>query len=259
MNEMNVVNIESQEKIHVLEGHIETIESEKFTLQNELAVSRGEVTALGEQVGSISSTVGTLEKLSKIDPELLKKYSKVFFLSEHYVPKSLSDIDPQYAFETGKVLRVHTEIKSRLEAMLRTMNNQGIETKVASAYRSFGEQDQLKNSYKFTYGSGTANQFSAEQGYSEHQLGTTVDFTTPAVGGSFVNFQKSTAYDWLLDNAYRYGFVLSYPENNTYYTYEPWHWRFVGTSLAGRLHDENKYFYDLDQREIDVYLVEVFD
>ena len=112
-----------------------------------------------------------------------------------------------------------------------------------------------------TYGSGTANQFSADQGYSEHQLGTTLDFTTPVIKGALLSFAKTTAYTWMNDNAYKYGFVISYPKQNTYYEYEPWHWRFVGRELATYLHniDNGGYFYQLDQRFIDTYLVKIFD
>jgi hypothetical protein len=53
--------------------------------------------------------------------------------------------------------------------------------------------------------------------------------------------------------------VLSYPKNNKYYIYEPWHWRYVGVSLATWLHDNGKYLYDVDQREIDEYLLTIFD
>jgi D-alanyl-D-alanine carboxypeptidase len=86
----------------------------------------------------------------------------------------------------------------------------------------------LKSQYRVTYGAGTANSFSADQGYSEHQLGTTVDFTTPKVGGTLTGFDKTDSYKWLQNNAYKYGFILSYPSSNGYYIFEPWHWRFVG-------------------------------
>ena len=109
-----------------------------------------------------------------------------------------------------------------------------------------------------TFGSG-ANKFSAEQGYSEHQLGTTIDFTTPALGASFSAFDTTSAYEWLQGNAHRFGFVLSYPKGNAYYIYEPWHWRFVGVELATKLHTEGKRFYDMDQREINDYLSKIFD
>jgi hypothetical protein len=60
-------------------------------------------------------------------------------------------------------------------------------------------------------------------------------------------------------NAYKYGFVLSYPKGNVYYVFEPWHWRFVGEKLAADLNKSGDYFYDWDQRKIDTYLVNVFD
>ena len=71
-----------------------------------------------------------------------------------------------------------------------------------------------------------------------------VDLTIPSIGTSLNNFEKSAAYTWLKNNAYRYGFILSYPPNNAYYQFEPWHWRFVGIALATRLHNENKNFYN---------------
>jgi len=137
--------------------------------------------------------------------------------------------------------------------------DESIELLVASAFRSFDEQASLKSSYTVTYGAGTANQFSADQGYSEHQLGTSADFTTLAVGGNFSKFETDPAYKWMLENAYKYGFVLSYPKGNVYYKFEPWHWRFVGTELAKRLYIDKEYFYDLGQREIDQYLIKIFD
>lgn len=130
--------------------------------------------------------------------------------------------------------------------------------KVISAYRSFGAQSTLKSAYTVIYGS-SANKFSADQGYSEHQLGTTIDFTTSKLGANFITFEKTESYTWLLQNAYRYGFILSYPENSDYYIFEPWHWRFVGKGLALQLHNENKNFNDLNQREIDEYLGSLFD
>ena len=142
--------------------------------------------------------------------------------------------------------------------MLESASSSGVAIEIISAYRSFGSQSSLKLSYKITYGSG-ANKFSADQGYSEHQLGTAMDFTTPDTGESFLKFEKTTAYKWLTENAYKFGFILSYPKQNTYYQFEPWHWRFVGVALATNLHDNNKYFYNLDQREIDLYLISIFD
>ena len=146
-------------------------------------------------------------------------------------------------------------LQDMLEAGART----DINIKIISAYRSFTDQTSLKSTYKTLYGSG-ANTFSADQGYSEHQLGTTVDLDRESTTGTLVtSFGTTKTFEWLKTNAYKYGFVLSYPKENKFYQYEPWHWRFVGIELAKRLHDDGKYFYEMDQREIDKYLANFFD
>lgn len=210
------------------------------------------------QLNELTGTVGTLEKLAKTDPELLAKYSKVYFLNENYVPTKLAAIDNLFAFQENRTYEVHAEVAPFLDSLLKEAEDEGLSLKVASSYRSFANQAALKSNYTVKYGSG-ANAFSADQGYSEHQLGTAVDFTTPTVGGTFAGFDKTKEYEWLMDHAWKYGFILSYPKGNTYYQYEPWHWRFVGTKLAEDLHDDKDWFYDLDQRTIDTYLVSLFD
>lgn len=235
---------------------IGTIEETQTSLSSAL---NEEKERLQEELGDISGTVSTLEKLSKTDPELLQKYSKVFFLNEHYAPERLVAIDEEYVYDEDQVERVHALVGPHLEDLLEEAEDDGIELFVKSAFRSFNEQGALKGAYTVTYGAGTANQFSADQGYSEHQLGTTVDFITPGLNGQLTGFEKTEAYEWLLENAHNYGFVLSYPPNNQYYLFEPWHWRYVGEDLARRLERRGEYFYDLDQREIDNYLVELFD
>ncbi len=212
------------------------------------------------EIEDITSTVQTLEKLSQTDPELLQKYSKVFFLNEHYAPENLYNIDKKYLEDEKKPQKIHSEVWSYLENMLDdAFYDDDITLKIVSGFRSFTEQSSLKSGYKVVYGSGTANQFSADQGYSEHQLGTTVDISTPSETAVFTNFESTPAYQWLVDNAYRYGFVLSYPKGNTYYQFEPWHWRFVGEDLARYLHKKRINFYDMDQRDINKYLVKIFD
>jgi len=216
------------------------------------------IDSFGGQIADIGSTVGDLEKLANTDPELLQKYSKIYFLNENYVPSGLVEIDAEYTHTDNGNFFIQTQVRTFLENLLLDARRSGVELLVASAFRSFDTQATLKAGYAVTYGSG-ANQFSADQGYSEHQLGTSVDFTTPETGVYFSRFKDTGAYEWLLDNAHRYGFILSYPEGNSYYKFEPWHWRFVGVELASNLYDDGKYFYDLSQRDIDRYLIKIFD
>jgi len=211
------------------------------------------------QIKKLTGTVDDLDKLSKLDPELLEKYSKVYFLNEHYAPPRTKAIDSEFVFRKDEPEYIHAQVAPFLEDLLEDAKDDGIDLLVLSGYRSFDEQRSLKGAYTVQYGSG-ANAFSADQGYSEHQLGTTVDFTTASMGGTLVtSFENTPAYAWLQKYAYRYGFILSYPKDNTYYMYEPWHWRFVGTDLADDLHDDKENFYDMDQREIEKYLISIFD
>lgn len=247
-------------------------ESELTKLRSALAASEEETRITAEaldterrrneefekRIKGIQSSVQVLEKLQFTDPELLMKYSKVYFLSENYFPTELARIPSKFSYPEDRALEVHGRVLPYLTDLLDEAVEDGIDLRVASAYRSFGTQAALKSGYAVTYGSG-ANRFSADQGYSEHQLGTTVDFTTTALSGGLNGFQNTPAYAWLLENAHKYGFVLSYPEGNAFYQYEPWHWRYVGEDLARDLNRADKHLYDLTQRELDAYLVSIFD
>jgi LAS superfamily LD-carboxypeptidase LdcB len=253
--ELQVEKIEKEgleSRIAKLEAEIEGVKG-----QNEAVINTSN--SVLEEIGTISNTVGQLNKLVNTDPELLQKYSKTYFLNEHYVPTEIKNIDASFVLVKDKSLQIHAQVASRLDDLLSDARDYGFHLGVVSAYRTFGEQSILKSTYKFSYGAGTANQFSAEQGYSEHQLGTTVDFVTPETADTLDGFDKTIEFVWLMKNAYRYGFILSYPDKNPYYKYEPWHWRFVGLALAKKLHDDNQYFYEMDQREINTYLGNIFD
>ena len=246
------------------EKNLDEVTKNSASLLDALSAEQAKSGFLSEQattfalaVQKLSGTVTTLEKAAKTDPELLIKYSKVYFLNEHYLPEKLALLAPELTLN-GKEEYVHARALPHLLNLLKEAKNAGVELSIVSAFRSFETQRDLKSQYKMIFGSG-ANKFSAEQGYSEHQLGTTIDFTTPTLGASFSAFDTTTAYVWLTENAYRFGFILSYPKGNTYYIYEPWHWRFVGVELATKLHNESKRFYDMDQREINDYLAKIFD
>jgi zinc D-Ala-D-Ala carboxypeptidase len=243
-----------------LKGDIEQTHTELAgALDQEKQNVEAQLGNVQQTVGTISGAVSTLEKLSKTDPELLQKYSRIFFLNEHYAPERTVEILDTYEYYEEKHAQIHASVWPYLEQLLDQATQDNVTLYVYSAYRPFEEQGALKNQYTVVYGAGTANQFSADQGYSEHQLGTTIDFITTGLGGQLNGFENTQAYLWLLNNAYRYGFILSYPKDNSYYTFEPWHWRFVGVELATYLRNTNQHFYDLEQRDIDEYLVHLFD
>ncbi len=257
--ELQSAQVKSDQEIKKLQQDLDDAVYENIDLADKLSIARDRAEDLQDQFREISGVVVTLEKIRRTDPELLQKYSKVYFLNEHYLPAKLANIDSQYLYRQETPLLINADINPFLNRLLTDASDDDINLLIISAFRSFGVQESLKTGYKVIYGAGTANQFSADQGYSEHQLGTTIDFTTPEVAGTFVGFEEAPAYEWLQDNAHRYGFVLSYPDGNAYYQFEPWHWRFVGVDLATELKKQGKFFYDLDQREINEYLGVMFD
>ena len=241
-----------------LEEVVADLEGDKDDLKDDLRSEKDKNDDFQSQIKDIAGTVGVLDKLSKTDKELLQKYSKVYFLNEHYVPESLKEIEDEWKYDESRDFSLHSKVMPYFKDMVEAAKDDDVNLWVVSAYRSFDTQAELKGDYTTTFGSG-ANTFSADQGYSEHQLGTTIDFTTSGINGGLDGFDNTEAYNWLVRNAYKYGFTLSYPEENGYYIFEPWHWRFVGTDLADDLRRDNAHFYDWEQRKIDEYLVSIFD
>lgn len=140
-------------------------------------------------------------------------------MNEHYAPPRLTEVPDFYEYIESKISKVHASVWPHLKEMIDAATQDNVKIYVSSAFRSFEEQSALKGAYTVTYGSGTANQFSADQGYSEHQLGTTVDLITGGLGGQLDGFERTPAYTWLVNNAHKYGFILSYPPNNSYYVF----------------------------------------
>ncbi len=249
---------ETENKLQGTEKELYQAQQDNAELGRMLAEEQAKNALFAEQIGTIRQTVDELVKLRGLDKELLQKYSKIYFLNENYLPKGLSQIAAEYLQNPQEAEYIHSNVLPFLYALLNDSAQEGANLRIISAFRSFKEQAQLKSAHTMTYGYG-ANKFSADQGYSEHQLGTTVDFTARELGVKYADFKNTEAYGWLSANAHKYGFILSYPEGNRYYIFEPWHWRFVGRRLAEELRATGKHFYDLEQREIDNYLLSIFD
>jgi len=115
----------------------------------------------------------------------------------------------------------------------------GLELQSLSAYRSFGVQVSVYNGIVANQGQEAADLVSARPGHSEHQTGLAIDFgSVPAVCAFQPCFGETPHGVWLAENAGRFGFHLRYPSGATPVTgfsYEPWHYRYVGVSLAAEL------------------------
>lgn len=169
--------------------------------------------------------------------DLLVLVNKEQGLPADYVAGDLVDLGDLPATRSG--LKVRREVLGALRRMLDGAKKEGLEVMVLSAFRSYQEQAAIYSGYVRSMGEARASRISAQPGKSQHQLGTTVDFTSSRVGYDLVEaFGDTPEGRWLWDNAHAYGFVMSYPggkEHITGYAYEPWHYRYVGVEAATRV------------------------
>lgn len=126
--------------------------------------------------------------------------------------------------------------------MKRDAAARGLVINIGSGFRSYSYQGSLYNNYVKQYGRAYADRISAKPGHSEHQTGLAIDIK----GSSYYLNQKfATTKEgiWLANNAYKYGFILRYPQGKEKYTgyiFEPWHFRYVGTTLAPKIYQSGK-------------------
>jgi zinc D-Ala-D-Ala carboxypeptidase len=152
-----------------------------------------------------------------------------------YVPKGLVTMNVPHAYTP--VLR-RDAAKAYLK-MFRAARRDGIDLVVQSGYRSYATQVSVYNGWVASLGKEAADRQSARPGYSEHQIGLSVDIAAADRACTIqACFGRTPEGKWLMRNAPRFGWHLRYPRGKTSitgYIYEPWHWRYVGVELAAEL------------------------
>ena len=140
-------------------------------------------------------------------------------------------------------------IEAKAENQLTVNPKSGYPLSVMSAYRSYAYQSSLFSHYTDNemarnpaltreQAEAITVTYSNRPGTSEHQLGLCVDMHD--LSGADVSFKNSTSYPWLSENAWKFGFILRYPEDKvseTAVSFEPWHYRYVGRYHAKKIHD----------------------
>ena len=169
-------------------------------------------------------------------PGLLTIVDKEHGLPPAYAPPNLVEIPPEWIAPGFLSQLLRKEASEALVVMLRAARAEGHELRLRSAYRSYEEQTTTFQFWIDQLGEEEARRVSAPPGHSEHQLGTTVDLTSASVGWQLEQtFGQTPEGQWLAAHAHEYGFPLSYPqgaEEITGYTYEPWHFRYIGRDQA---------------------------
>ncbi|MCW6038208.1 D-alanyl-D-alanine carboxypeptidase family protein [Spirulina subsalsa FACHB-351] len=147
-----------------------------------------------------------------------------------YQEASPDDLEP--ITRDGRI-RLRRSAAQQYRAMEAAARADGVILSAISGFRTVEEQQYLFFGVKQQRNQGAAQraEVSAPPGYSEHHTGYAVDIgdgRAPATNLS-VNFENTAAFRWLEQNASRFSFELSFPQDNPQgIAYEPWHWRFVG-------------------------------
>lgn len=138
------------------------------------------------------------------------------------------------------------------EALAGAAAEAGVPVRIISAYRDYGTQVNLYNSYVARDGQAAADTYSARPGHSEHQTGLVIDLDDHGDCYLMACFGDTAAGKWLAEHAAEYGFIVRYPEGKesvTGFTPEPWHFRYVGPELAAEMRDSGvvtlEEFFDL--------------
>ena len=175
---------------------------------------------------------------SKEELMLLNKYN---YLDENYNPNDLKEFSNKYAY--GEHQKLKEVAYNAYISMFNKAKEDGYTLIVNSSYRSYKEQKEIYDKYVSWYGE-DADKTAAKPGFSEHQTGLAVDIQSYC--SQKKDFDKCEEFTWLQNNAYKYGFILRYPEGKEYitgYDYESWHYRYVGKDVAKYI-QENKITFD---------------
>ena len=184
-------------------------------------------------------------------------------VDKNYAPTGLVTVNSGYT-TGGKHIELEKKTAEAVIKMIDAMKAEGIKgVTVTSGYRTYAYQESLFNRYFAeeqeahpTWSDAQIEaqvlSYSAAPGTSEHHTGLCLDLiTTEMVGlwnwGSETpdnpydkGFAETEAFEWLQENAHKYGFILRFPENKTDitgYSYESWHYRYVGVQHATKIHE----------------------
>jgi len=163
--------------------------------------------------------------------------NKYYYLPDNYEADDLESISSKYSIGGMKLRK---EAKEAFEKLASDALKDNMKIVAMSSYRSYKYQVDLYNKYAKSDGKDAADTYSARPGFSEHQTGLCLDIYDGEI--PYTSFEKTNEYNWMQENAYKYGFILRFPKDKTDetgYKFESWHYRYVGVDAAKYIHDNN--------------------
>lgn len=154
--------------------------------------------------------------------------NKFNYLPADYAPNDIVNILNWYAYGERSI---KNEVYDQFIRMWKAAGSENLKLIINSGYRTFEDQ-------KYTHDN-SSDEYAARPGFSEHQTGLALDIITDdEYNGN--DFDKTEEFVWLQNNAHKYGFIFRYPkgkEHITGYSYEPWHYRYLGVELASKVYE----------------------
>ncbi len=142
-----------------------------------------------------------------------------------------------------------TDTLKAFQEMQNAAKEENLNLFIRSGFRSYLDQTIVYDKWVKKDGQEVADTYSARPGYSEHQTGLAMDLNSIDQ-----DFADTKEFAWLNENAYKYGFILRYPQEKeeiTGYIYEPWHYRYVGVELSKELYNNGNWLTLEEYFEID--------
>ena len=173
-------------------------------------------------------------KETDINQGYLVLVNKFHYLKEDYERKDLEPFSLNYAYGAygdNKAAKIVVESFDRMQSDVKERFK--VQIMINSSYRTFKNQVETHKYY--------GDAFAARPGFSEHQTGLGIDISSLKHPGG-KEFGESEEGKWIIENCWRYGFIIRYPlgkEDITGYNNEPWHFRYVGEQVAKKIYEEN--------------------
>lgn len=230
----------------------EELEKIDLVLSKMSARARKEISISNKEefIKDLKNVLAEEKKYTQDDLPLYFLIDKKHFAPENYAPKNLKKLVPNNYYNINRSdLSLRPDVEENLKVMAKAAQADGITLLVSSTYRSYDYQAKLFQRWVEIDGLEEAERESARSGTSQHQLGSAIDFGS--ITNDFINTKQGK---WLFNNAHKYGWSLSFPqeyEDITGYRYECWHYRFIGIP-ACKL--QKKYFNNVQQ-----YMLEFID
>lgn len=154
--------------------------------------------------------------------------NKMFKLPGNYEPELLYPVADGYWGTPETALAFRT--------MKKAAADDNVKLTICSCYRSLLNQFSVYKRYIINKGITAAYKYAARPGYSEHHTGRAIDMDSE---DGREEYKDTKSYAWLRENAYKYGFIFRYNEDNqdvTGYSAESWHITYIGRTAANTMH-----------------------